>query len=346
MMNQTREEASQASPGEEGDRRPTLSVVVPCRNERLHIEETLKSILGQQAVEGGFEVLVVDGQSDDGTRVVLKRLQEAGGALRVVDNPERITAAAMNRGVELSRGKLVAILGAHSLYAPDYLQTCVDLLSEHPEADCVGGTILSRGQSDFGKAVAFAMSHPAGVGNARHRYPDYEGYAEGACFPVFRREALLRTGLYDTTLVRNQDDDLNYRFRQAGGRVFISHRAKCVYYVRETAAALYKQYHQYGAWRLKVLRKHGEVASWRQIVPVAFFAWLVLSILLSIVAPAWRALWLAPFFAYVVMLLSTGLLSASSVGWAAAWRVPWAMVTMHFAYALGFASTLVKKPGS
>jgi succinoglycan biosynthesis protein ExoA len=346
MMNQESAEAPKAGPGGDVDGPPTLSVVVPCRNERLHIEETMRSILGQQAVEGGFEVLVVDGQSDDGTRVVLKRLQEAGGALRVVDNPERITAAAMNRGVELSRGKLVAILGAHSLYAPDYLQTCVDLLSEHPEADCVGGTIESSGQSVFGKAVAFAMSHPAGVGNARHRYPDYEGYAEGACFPMFRREALLRTGLYDTTLVRNQDDDLNYRFRQAGGRVFISHRAKCVYYVRETAKALFQQYHQYGVWRLKVLRKHGDVASWRQLAPVAFFAWLALSFLLCIVAPAWRGLWLAPLFAYAVMLLSTTLLSASSVGWAAAWRVPWAMVTMHFAYALGFATTFFKKPGS
>jgi len=86
------------------------------------------------------------------------------------------------------------------------------------------------------------MSHPAGVGNARHRYPDYEGYAEGACFPVFRREALLRTGLYDTALVRNQDDDLNFRFRQAGGRVFISHRARCTYFVRESASELFKQY--------------------------------------------------------------------------------------------------------
>jgi len=327
----------------DGGHMPAVSVVVPCRNERAHIEDAVLSILAQRDVDGGFEVLVVDGKSDDGTRDVLNRLQEAHPQLRIVDNPERITAYAMNRGVESSRGELVAILGAHTLYPPDYLSTCQSLLSEHPDADCVGGTIESRGVTSFGQAVAFAMSHPAGVGNARHRYPDYEGYAEGACFPVFRRQALLRTGLYDTELVRNQDDDLNYRFRQAGGRVFISHRARCAYFVRETAGALFRQYFQYGLWRLHVLRKHGEVVSWRQLAPAAFFAWVGGACLLSPVLPAGvRPFLWAPAVAYVVLLFTTMLLSLPSVGWAAALRVPVALFTMHFAYALGFARALVR----
>lgn len=322
---------------------PVVSVVMPCRNERAHIEASVRSVLAQRNVDGGFEVIVVDGQSDDGTREVLRLLQAEHPQLRVVDNPERITAFAMNRGVELSRGKQVAILGAHTHYPPDYLATCLELLSEHPEADCVGGTIESRGISPFGQAVAFAMSHPAGVGNARHRYPDYEGYAEGACFPVFRREQLLRTGLYDTTLVRNQDDDLNFRFRQAGGRVFISHRARCTYFVRDTPGSLFRQYFQYGLWRLRVLRKQGEVVAWRQLAPVLFFGWVLLALLLTPLVPgALRPLLWGPVLLYVVVLLTTMLLSLTSLAPAAALRVPAALFILHFSYALGFARALVR----
>lgn len=324
-----------------------VSVVVPCRNERVHIEAALRSILEQRNVMGDYEVLVVDGQSDDGTREVLQRMQSSNPRLRVIDNPHRITAAAMNLGIERSTGGLVAILGAHSFYPPDYLATCQALFAEHPDVGCVGGTIESRGATPFGQAAAFALSHPFGVGNALHRYPNYEGYAEGACFPVFRRDDLLRTGLYDVALVRNQDDDLNFRFRQSGGRVFISHRATCVYFVRETAGALFRQYFQYGAWRVQVLRKHREVASRRQLAPVGFFAWLLMAALLTSFVPSWLKLFLwLPGLSYAVLLLVALMSSVAKVGWSAALRVPWALATMHSAYAFGFASAMMGKAAS
>jgi len=253
----------------------------------------------------------------------------------------------MNRGIELSTADLVAILGAHTLYPDDYLATCQELLTEHPDADCSGG------RSRAGAAPPSAGPWPSRCRTPRAwatrgtGTPGYEGYAEGACFPVFRRAALLRTGLYDTALVRNQDDDLNYRFRKAGGRVFISHRARCVYFVRESAGALFRQYYQYGAWRLRVLRKHGEVASWRQLAPVVFYAWLCLSIVLTPVVASALRVWLwAPALAYGAMLVTTLLLSAPTLGWPSALRVPLAMATMHFAYALGFASALFRRPST
>src|SRR5262249_30028655 len=104
-----------------------------------------------------------------------------------------------------------------------------------------------------------------------HRFPDYEGYAEGACFPVFRREVFDKIGLYDEDLVRNQDDDLNYRLAVAGGKVFISPRAWCSYYVRDAPVPFFRQYFEYGYWRVAVLRKHHSPASIRQLIPIAFF---------------------------------------------------------------------------
>ena len=222
--------------------RPAVSVVVPCRNEQAHIETCIRSILAQDTPEGGLEIIVADGMSGDGTRRILERLAAEDDRLLVIDNPGRTAPCGRNAGIRQARGQYVAILDAHTEYARDYLRRCVELLDEHPEVCCSGGPIISRGRTAFGRAVAAAMSHPIGVGNARHRFPDYEGYAEGACFPMFRRETFEQVGLFDEALVRNQDDDFNYRVAQAGGKVFISPSARCIYYVRESPRDLYWQY--------------------------------------------------------------------------------------------------------
>jgi len=323
---------------------PALSVIVPCRNERVAVEGTLRSILAQSLAADQFEVIVVDGQSDDGTRDILRFLQAEFPLLIVLDNPDRITATAMNLGIEASRGDYIAILGAHTTYASDYLESCLTLLAEHPEADCVGGPIESRGRSAFGRAVAAAMSHPAGVGNARHRFPRFEGYAEGACFPVFRRHVFDRLGGYDPNLVRNQDDDFNFRLRQSGGRVYISPRARSTYFVRESTRELFHQYYQYGYWRLAVLRKHGQPASWRQLVPAVFYLVLMTACVASLFAPAaWRTALLLPAVLYLILLLGTGLTLWPRVGTRAALWLPWTIVVMHAAYAAGFTSALARR---
>jgi succinoglycan biosynthesis protein ExoA len=221
---------------------PIISIVVPCRNERNHIEACLKSILSQQLPFGDLEVIVADGMSDDGTREILMRMAKEDRRLRVVDNLSRTTPCGFNAGIKAARGQYVGILGAHTQYASDYVRTCVKLLEEHPEVCCTGGPIISQGRSSFGRAVAVVMSHPVGVGNARHRFPDYEGHAEGACFPMFRREVFEKVGLYDENLIRNQDDEFNYRLTRAGEIVFISPRARSTYFVRETPSQLFRQY--------------------------------------------------------------------------------------------------------
>ena len=182
--------------------------------------------------------------------------------------------------------QFIAILDAHSEYASNYVLTCLQLLDEHPEVCCTGGPIISRGKSIFGRTAAAVMSHPVGIGNAKHRLPDYEGYAEGACFPVFRREVFDKVGLFDENLVRNQDDEFNYRIARNGGKIFISPRVQCIYHVRETPSELFWQYCQYGYWRVAVLRKHHLPASLRQLAPVVFFP-LTLMLLIMGLSRTW-----------------------------------------------------------
>lgn len=321
---------------------PTVSVVVPCRNEAAYIEAMLDSILTQEPIDGGFEILVMNGASTDGTGDILARMARAHSELRVINNPQGTTAHALNLGVAESKGRFIVIMGAHTTYGKDYLKTCIELLNQHPEVDCVGGPILSLGTTSFGHATAIAMSHPVGVGNARHRFPDYEGYAEGACFPMFRRDVFEKVGPYDENLIRNQDDDLNFRLRRLGGRIFISPRAQSRYFVRDNATALFRQYYQYGYWRVLVMRKHGELISLRQAAPAAFFMLLlVLALVASAIGPPWRSLLMVPPALYVTILLGVAISKVGQLRIGAVLRVPWALFILHFSYALGFLRAFV-----
>jgi succinoglycan biosynthesis protein ExoA len=323
---------------------PMFSVVMPCRNESHHIEVCVRSILGQERPPEGIEVIVVDGMSDDGTREILDKLAKEHPEIRVVDNPRRITPCAMNVGICEARGRYIAILGAHCQYASNYLSTCVTLLHEHPEASCVGGPAVSIGRGLFGQAVAAAMSHPVGIGNAKHRYPTYEGYAEGACYPVFRKEVFEKVGLYDEMLVRNQDDEFNYRLAKHGEKVFISPRARYSYFIRETPFRLFRQYFEYGYWRVAVLRKHRLPASFRQIVPPLFMAVMLINVIVGLSLPGWWRLTAAAIpMLYGVTLLAVGVMQSHKTGWRVAVLFPVAVAIMHVAYAMGFVCGTMKK---
>jgi glycosyltransferase involved in cell wall biosynthesis len=329
----------------EWSKNPEISIVVPCRNEKDYIGACLESILNQQLPSGNLEVIVADGMSWDGTRQIVMKMAAEDRRIRMVDNPLRTTPSGFNVGIRAARGRYVAILGAHTHYASNYVKICIELLEQRSEVCCSGGPIISQGRSHFGRAVAGVMSHPVGVGNAKHRFPDYEGYAEGACFPIFRKEVFAKVGLYDEIFLRNQDDEFNYRLSRAGEKVFISPRARCTYFVRETPSQLFRQYYQYGFWRVAVLKKHRLPASLRQIVPPLFISMMLLIAILGLTLPGWwRLTALVLPLAYTATLLLVGISQSRKLGWQIAVLFPVAATIMHMAYAAGFLWGLFKNP--
>ncbi len=320
-----------------------ITIVVPCRNEGEHIESCVRSIFDQDVKNRNLEIIVVDGMSNDGTREILERLMAEDSRLKVIDNKRQITPCARNLGINEAKGSLIAIFDAHTVYDSHYLSACLDLLNDHQEICCAGGPINSVGKSVFGRTVAAAMSNPLGVGNAKHRFPEYEGYAEGACFPVFRREIFEKVGLFDESLIRNQDDEFNFRIALNGAKIFLSPRAKCTYYVRETPSKLFWQFFQYGYYRVAVLRKHRLPISLRHFAPVGFFLVLIILFLASFPIPRpWSMVGYILPLGYWAMLSIGGLWLGRKEGIFVGLLFPLVAFIMHFAYALGFAAATVK----
>jgi len=313
---------------------PMVTVIMPVRNEQKAIRQSLSSVLAQDYPANRLEVLVADGMSDDGTRAIVGEIARRDPRVRLIDNQARIMAAGFNIALTSARGEIIVLLGGHSEVAVDFVRESVALLRERPEAWCVGGPISHVAHSRFGKAVAVGMSHRLGVGNASHHFANYEGYAEGAPFPILWRWVFERVGTLDERLVRNQDDEFYYRIRQAGGKVYISPRVRYTYFVRERMRQLFRQYFQYGFWRIPVMKKHQRPTTVRQVIPSLFYLACICLLLIGVwfrqplIAIALPAL-------YGAALGAVGLSVLPRVGLQVACRVPLAIATLHAGYALG-----------
>jgi glycosyltransferase involved in cell wall biosynthesis len=321
---------------------PEVSVIVPCRNEFDQIESCLRSIINQQEPPGGLEIVIVDGMSDDGTRDILKNAAEQDSRIRLVDNPARITPCGMNCGIRAARGRWIARMDAHSRYAPDYLVRCLEVTGE-TGADNVGGSVVTEGHTRIQKAIAAAHHSPFSVGGARWHNPDYEGKADTVFGGFYKREIFERIGFFDEELVRNQDDELNLRLSRSGGKIWQSPRIKSWYHPRNSLFALFRQYTQYGYWKVRVIQKHKLPASWRHLVPGGFLM-LLSCLLLTAALGSFRGYSLLLCWAPLILVLGcygAGILAASM---ATAARTEWRLLPVlplvfpcyHFGYGYGF----------
>lgn len=318
-----------------------ISIVIPCRNEKVHIEECLKSLLVQEIPQEEYEILVVDGLSTDGTREILNLYAKKYPLIHVLDNEKRTTPFAMNLGIRNALGENIAICGSHTKYDRKFLSSALQLLQDHGEVGCVGGPIISIGDTDFAKAVSIAMSSTVGVGNAKHRFPDYEGYAEMACFPIYRKTVFEKIGYFDENLVRNQDDEFSLRYRLSGGKVFISPKVKSIYYVRNSAGKLFKQYFQYGFWRWIVLKKHKIQISYRQMIPPLFIVSLIVSFITGLVINSSIVIFMIPIV-YFIAISAHSIKIAKRESFKTGLYFFEAVVILHFSYGTGVIYSYLK----
>ena len=371
------------------DRVPAVSVILPCLNEAAHIEDCLRSILRQEEPEGGFEVIIADGMSSDGTREILARLAEEvagkpadatpspggegrgegeslksafapGCLLRVIDNPDRIVSKGLNAAIRAARGGIIIRMDAHTEYAPDYVRECVAAL-QATGADNVGGPACTKAQTYIEKAVSAAYHSPFSVGGARFHDTDYEGYVDTVTYGCWPRSTFEKFGLFDEELVRNQDDEHNLRITRGGGKVYQSPKIKSWYRPRGTLAALFKQYMQYGYWKVRVIQKHKLPASIRHLVPGAFVLALMLLFLLSLACEVFGLLLHGPrpvkfvhtspgYFtgllstfsfllicsAYLLAMLVASVVTAAKTEWKLLPVLPLVFGCYHFGYGYGF----------
>ena len=247
----------------------TISVVAPVRNEGSNVDHFV-SDLAAQDFGGELEVLVADGNSDDGSPGRMRAAAWASGInLRVIDNPAGWVSPGLNACIREARGDLIVRLDCHSRYPKDYLRRCAEL-SEQTGAWNVGGRLVPTGTTPMERAVACAMDSPfGGIGWTRCA-TDGPVTTDTVTFGAFRPEAFEQAGLFDETLIRNQDDEFNLRLRRAGGEIMLDPDITVMYRPRGSIARVWRQYYEYGFWKVPVMMKHRRVLTARSLAPLAF----------------------------------------------------------------------------
>ena len=318
-----------------------ITIILPIFNEAKYINRTLDAILNQDYPRDQLEILIVDGMSNDGTREILASYQSNHQNISIVDNPKRIVPTGMNLAIEQAKGDVIIRVDGHTEIAPDYVSQCVYILAKSG-AENVGGKMTAIGTTKFGEAVGKATSHPFGIGNARFHYSDKTEEVDSVYLGAWSMRVFEKIGLFDEELVRNQDDEFNYRIREVGGKVLLHPGIKSKYTVRSTPSGLWQQYFQYGYWKVRVMQKHPRQMSLRQFIPPTFVLSLIVSLILALTLSwGWIPL-VAILGSYLAANFACSLSIAQKEGWQILRLLPIAFAIIHISYGLGFLVGLVK----
>lgn len=313
-----------------------VSIILPVRNEEVYLRGSLDSIFHQDYPLEKMEILVADGLSDDDTRTILGEYQAQHDNLFVFENPRRIVPTGMNIAMRYARGSILIRVDGHCEIAPDYVSRCVYYL-QNDLADGVGGPMETVGQTGMAQMIAVAMSSPFGVGNSAFRtLTGKTMLADTVPFPAYKRRVVEHAGGYDEELVRNQDDEYNYRLREMGYRILLAADIRSRYYSRSTLSSLWKQYFQYGFWKVRVLQKHPQQMSLRQFVPFFLVTTLILEILVALLHPIGFPLLGFTIGLYALANVIASLIIALVRGWKYLLLLPLGFSIIHFSYGVGF----------
>jgi glycosyltransferase involved in cell wall biosynthesis len=278
-----------------------VSVIVPCRNEELFIQACLESIVATQYPHDRLEVLVVDGRSDDRTRLMVADYIARYPFIRLLDNPGRLPSIAVNIGIRASSGDVLIRLDAHSVYPKTYIPALVAGLDE-TGASNVGGVLetVPAKPTPIARAIATAMSHPFGVGNSLFRIGTTRPCAvDTVAFFCCRRETFEQIGLFDEAAA-DEDSDFNARLIRAGGKVMLLPHVVSRYYARSSVREAGRLFYRYGSSKPSLAWKHGRVQTWRQLVPPAFIIAVMALAMLSLLFNAAAILLETTTLAYVL----------------------------------------------
>ena len=318
-----------------------VSVLIPCRNEARYIEKCIRSVFSFDSPPGGFEVIVIDGMSTDGTREILSRLQHQFPGLVVIDNPRKIVPSAMNLGIQRAIGDYVVRADARCIHPPSYLCDLIEL-SERTGADNVGGGLIPQFGNGYAQnAIALAYQSRIAMGGALRDRGNFIGETDTVYGGCFKRKRLLEVGMYDESMVRNQDDELSFRLRETGGKVVQDGRIKVQYYPRNSFWHLFKQFMQYGYWKVSVIKKHPRQASLRHFLPAVLVLSFIASGLLILLGFHGSWIYVGSYF------LAVGLFSFQSARGRSLRLLPgliFAVFLIHVGFGIGFVIGSIARP--
>jgi len=290
-----------------------------------------------------MEVLLIDGRSEDNTGQIIETYTQRYPFIKVVENPRKIVPTALNIGIKASKGDVIIRLDAHTYYDKNYISKCIETLNKM-DADNVGGPIstLPGDNTLMAKAIAWATSHPFGVGNSKFRTSNKAQYVDTVTFGAFRRTIFEKVGLFNEKLIRNQDIELNSRIRKIGGKIFLNPEIKSYYYNQSNLRGLWRQGFKTGMWNIFTKRVNKGSLSIRHFIPLFFVLSLISSMILCLIHPIGIYLLSIVAGSYILISIFFSLRIGFEHKLETIPFLPIVFFTLHFSYGLGSIMGILK----
>lgn len=317
-----------------------VSIIIPCRNEEKYISRCLDSIINLDFPKDLLEVIICDGQSDDRTIEIVNEYINKYFFIRLYTNEKKTAPYALNIGLLNARGNYITRIDAHAEVHPDFLTKSLAEFNKNSNLGCVGGMLQNIYEDKTAKIISYAMSSGFGVGTAYFRTGKKDGYVDTVAFGTYKREVFDKVGFFDEKLVRNQDDEFNYRVTKANYKILLKRDIKANYYVRASFKNLFRQYYQYGYWKVYVNKKHSAITTLRQLVPLFFVLYLFSGfIALAFVPKLFIPVFLPVFLLYLFLATVSAGKMTTKVN--EILLVIFTYLILHISYGLGYLEGVI-----
>jgi len=257
------------------------SIIIAARNEESYIERCIESLENQSYDRRKYEIIVVEGMSEDNTFKIVEVLKSKYNNIILLRNSRKIAPVAFNTGIKESAGRYVFIVGAHAEYPSDFIEKSISGIKEN-NVDCVGGRIINIGRSKLGKVFSTVRNTAFGGGLSPYRYSDKKRFVNTVAFGCYSRDILDRVGGFNEDFVRNHDNDLNKRIIQAGGKILFEPEIKFYYFTRNSLKDILRQMFSYGFWEAKLIKKHKEQLAITTLIPMLFVLYTIFAVAILI----------------------------------------------------------------
>jgi len=317
---------------------PSVTVIMPVRNEQAHLVGAVESVLSQN-YPGNLEITLAIGPSIDETDKVAKELAAKYSNLKLIENPKGLTTSGLNLAIALSTSDVIIRVDAHSELAPNYIARGVKILAE-TGSFLVGGVMSAVGKTPLQKAVAFGYGSRFGLGGGSYHVGGKAGEAESAYLGIFDAKALKAVDGYDEKIIRGEDWDLAQRLKASGGKVWFSPELVVKYWPRSNIKALAWQFYSTGVWRGDLTRRAPGKASIRYFLPPLALLILVALVVLASLGIIGELDIIIPVALYLLVLAFASA-TARQLGILDRLAIFIALPVMHLSWASGFWIGLV-----
>ena len=312
-----------------------VSIIITARNEEKYLPMLFEDILNQTFPLQNIEVVLMDSNSTDNTRLVMEEFKKNNETLsvQIVTNERQIQATGFNEGVKHATGDVVLKIDAHSRIPADFVQKNVDEILAGAYV-CGGNrpTVVDSAD-DFSKTLHIVEESALGSSIANYRKSDVKRKVNSIFHGMYRKEVFDKVGLADERLLRTEDNEFHYRVRKAGYDIIFNPEIESYQYIRPTFTKMIQQKFANGYWIGLTSHVCRDCLSLFHFGPGVFVATLLVLMILTLVSfvPL-----LTVVFLYLLAVLGLSIFEISKQKFnPTLLLIPFIMIAIHFAYGVG-----------